>query len=152
MNKRGASRLVNTIILIAFIIALIIIAILWAKNYLEELAYKRGEIAKKQIECKAVDLSIYDIDQQGFGKLSITLNNKGTRDINKLSFRIKGDVMQVNNTIQTLNSSRMEVFIIPYVQSDVGAVKEIEVIPWIRIVPGKYIPCSEKTVIREYWA
>jgi hypothetical protein len=153
MNKKGASKFVNTIILIAFIIALLIIVFLWGKNYLEELAQKRGAIAKKELECQDVKLSIYDFAQTGPGSLSITLENKGTKQLYKFTFRIIGSrkiqPIEITNLDARLGTSQIKKFEdIAFIESDIGELQKVEVIPWLRVVARKYIPCTKQKVTR----
>ena len=151
MKKKGASKLVNTVLLVAFIVALLLIVFLWGKNYMEELAQKKGETAKKELECGEVIFSIYDFAQTGPGELSITLENKGTRDIYKSTFRIIGSkkTQPIELKGTGLEVSQMKKFEnLEFVESDVGELQEIEAIPWLRVAAGKYIPCTKQKVTR----
>lgn len=153
MKKKGASKLVNTVLLIAFIVALLLIVFLWGKNYMEELAQKRGTIAKKELECNDVKLSIYDFTQTSPGKISITLENKGTKTIHKLTFRAIGSKkiqpIKLNDAYASLGASQMEKFEnLEFVESDVGILQKIEAVPWLKVVDGTYIPCTSQKVTR----
>lgn len=150
MNKKGASKFINTVLLVVFVIALLIIVFLWSKNYLEELAQKRGAIAKKELECQDAEVSIYDFAQTGPGNLSITMENKGTKKIYKFTIRVIGtkDTQSIEK-IGVLDSSEMKKFEnLIFVEEEVGEIQKIEVIPWLKVAAGKYIPCKKQKVGR----
>ena len=153
MNKKGASKFVNTVLLIAFIVSLLIIIFLWGKTYIEELAQKRGAIAEKELECQDVKISIYSFAQTGPGKLSITLENKGIKVLHKFTLRIIGSKktqsIELKGIDARLDISQIKKFEnLEFVESDVGEIKKIEAIPWLKVAPEKYIPCAKQKVIR----
>jgi len=154
MDRKGASKLVNTVLLIAFVIALLIIVFLWGKGYMEELAQKRGLIAKKELECQDVELFFYDFIQTGPGNLSIILENKGKKDVHKLMFRIIGEKkvqpIEISGGDAFLGKSQIRKYDgLIFVESDIGKLEKVEAIPWLKVTISKYIPCTDKKIARE---
>jgi len=83
--------MIATILLIGFVIAVILLVILWGKNYIEELAEKRGLLAEKQQECTKVQLEVVKACWRGT-EANIVIRNKVDLPIHKFVFRPVGKV------------------------------------------------------------
>jgi len=57
-EKRGVSPLIATIILIGFVVAILVIVIVWARNTMVEKAKKEGELNEIKIKCTDVAIEV----------------------------------------------------------------------------------------------
>lgn len=145
-NKKAISPLIATILLIGLTVTIIVIAILWGKNYIEELAAKRGAIAEKEKECQ--DIKITTLKQtRTAGTLNIVIKNEADFKINRFTFRINGKStdVQVDNTV--LNKLEVKEYVVTFAEDVVGPnINNIEIIPYLKVGYATYVPCSDKAI------
>jgi len=139
--KRGISPLIATVLLVGFVIALILLIMLWGKNYIEELAAKRGAMALKQQECQTVEMNIRSAGYLG-NNATLTIENKKDKPIDKFIFRGitptgSSDVIESYIKIGGLEIKQYEI------EFGTG-VEKVDVIPSLKAGKDRYVPCTDK--------
>lgn len=145
-NKRGISPLISTVLLVGFVVALLIIVMLWGKSYVQEIMQKRGALAEKQSECIDVKISVTSLTTNP-NLFRIVITNEKDRDIGKFTFRVMGDKDEVSESFTELESLAVKEYEVPFSEDTVGAVKSVDIIPWLKVVRGHYVPCSKQHII-----
>ncbi|MFH1210470.1 MAG: archaellin/type IV pilin N-terminal domain-containing protein [archaeon] len=148
-KKRGISPLIATVLLIGFVIALILIVVLWGKNYIEELAAKRGALAQKQQECQIIDVTVKSISQPTGNQITIIVENLKDKPIDKFVFRglTEGDESDVVENFERLAGLEIKSYDITFGMGfGTGGIKKIDIIPELKAGKNKYVPCSDKHV------
>jgi flagellin-like protein len=149
IKKRGISPLIATVLLIGFVVALALIVLLWGKNYIEELAAKRGMIAQKQQECQMVEFTVKSIAEPSGSKVAMVVENSKDKTIDKFIFRgltakSKSDVVEEIDRLGGLEIKQYQPeFTIGFGS---GGIEKIEIIPALKAGGSKYVPCSDKHV------
>ncbi len=142
-KKRGISPLIATVLLIGFVVALILLVMLWGKNYIEELAAKRGALALKQNECQAVEINVKSAQYEGT-KATLVIENQKDIPIDKFVFRgiikDKSQVVENYNRLGGLEASQYEA------DFGTGGIEKVDIIPLLKAGRGKYVPCSDKHI------
>ena len=146
MRKKGISPLIATVLLIAFVIAIVVLIILWGKHYIEEKAAKQGKLAEKQLECERVQITIVKATRTG-GTLSIGIKNLKDIPIGKFTFRIEGEKTEVIESKEKLNGLEVKEYQVEFTEDVIKNVDKINVIPWLKVATGYYVPCSNKHVV-----
>jgi len=144
--KRGESQQVSTVLLISIAVFLIILVAIWAKGFIEELAQKRERLAEKKLDCQSIDISVIDAYQQG-DVAFVVVKNLEREKVEKFSFRITGDETETRENYTILGPSEVRPYSVSFDETFVKTIKEIEVVPWIRVAGAVFIPCSDKHVI-----
>lgn len=147
IGKKGISPMIATILLIGFVIAIILLVLLWGKNYIEELAEKRGLLAEKQQECTKIDLEVPKACWRGT-TAEVVIKNKANVPIHKFVFRAVGAVgepVEKYGTQWKLGGLETKSYDLEF-SSDVGVISNIDIIPHLRVALGHYVPCSKQTV------
>ena len=161
-NAKGISPLLATVLLVGMTVAIIVIAILWGRSYIEEMAAKRGAIAEKQAECQNVDFTaVKEEPKCGLGvsdcQIDITLKNQGSVSIDKFTARViskdgkAGVAVELKEALPSLGVAPYSVPVsselIPLGTTDITKIlSKVEVIPSIRVAQGQYVPCSGKKI------
>lgn len=145
MQKKGISPQIATVLLVAFVIALVVMVFLWGKNYIQEKVEKEGKLAEKQLECENLRFEVVNAYQQG-NNMVITLKNEIEREISKFTFRIIGDKIEVVESYDKLDNLTIKQYILEFQEDIVVAPKSVGIIPWLKIVHGYYVPCSKKSI------
>ena len=144
--------MIATILLIGFVIAVILLVILWGKNYIEELAEKRGLLAEKQQECTKVKLEVVKACWRGTNA-TIVIRNQADLTIHKFVFRPVGKVgepVEKSGADGKLGGLETKSYDFEF-STDVGIVNNIDIIPYLRVALGHYVPCSkQKVTVRLY--
>ncbi|MDD5331842.1 MAG: hypothetical protein PHE43_03415 [Candidatus Nanoarchaeia archaeon] len=144
INKKGISPLIATILLVGFAIAVLAIAFLWARGYIEEKAAKEGKLAEKQFECEDIEFTITSIQVTG-SSVRVALKNLKDKNIDKLTFRIEGDSKSdLRNEYVSLEGLEVKPYEVEFDSSKINDPTKVSVIPWINVAPGYYLPCSNK--------
>ena len=144
INKKGISPLIATVLLIGFVIAVILLIVLWGKNYIEELAEKRGALAEKQQECLQVELDVLKACWAGT-EADIVVRNKADVPIHKFVFRAIGKTGEPVEVREPLGGLETKSYNFQF-STDVGVVNNIEIIPHLKVALGHYVPCSKQSV------
>jgi archaellum component FlaF (FlaF/FlaG flagellin family) len=146
LNKKGISNQVATVLLIGFVIALLVIVFLWGKNYIQERAEKQGKLAEKQLDCENLKIEVVNVFQQG-NTLKITLKNTKEQKIEKFIFRVigTGDVFSTES-FDVLESLSIKQYTFDYPEDQVSQVTNVDIIPWLRVARGYFVPCSQKHI------
>ena len=156
INKKGISPMIATVLLIGFVIALMLLIILWGKDYIEELAEKRGALAEKQHECTNIQLDIVKACWRG-SEAEVVIRNKADNPVHKFVFRavgsigepverygrMCGDDKKQDCKLGSLETKEYKNLVF---SSDVGKIKNIDIIPHIRVAFGHYVPCSKQKI------
>lgn len=145
-NKKAVSSFVATILLVAFVIAVILMVILWGKTYILERAEKEGLLAEKQLDCGNLDITIVNAYQQGDNAI-ITIKNLKDMPINKFTFRLIGQETDVKESFEPLLGLEVKQYIIELTADEVKNLDKIDVIPWLKVAQGYFVPCSSKHII-----
>lgn len=145
-KKRGISPLIATVLLIGFVIALLLLAILWGKGYIEELAQKRGLLAEKQQQCQNIEITAIKAERRG-GDIEVVLKNKKETTVNKFIFRVVGkENGEAFESSQHLNSLEVKSYTVTFAETDIKEVTSLDVIPHLQVAPGHYVPCSKQSI------
>ena len=144
MEKKGESQHIATVLLVAFIIAILIVVFLWGRNYIQERAEKEGKLAEKQLECEGLGIEIINAYQQG-SKVIVTLKNTKEREVGKFIFRIIGDEIEIIESFDKLDSLSIKQYQLEFTEN-VGTPSRVNIIPWLKVVRGYYVPCSHKNI------
>ncbi len=145
-DKRAISSFVATVLLIAFVIALILLVILWGRAYILERAEKEGALAEKQLECGNLDITIVNAFQQGNNAL-ITIKNLKDSLINKFTFRLIGQETDVKESFEPLSGLEIKQYTIELTADEIKNLDKLDIIPWLKVAPGYFVPCSNKHII-----
>jgi|TARA_Y100000310_G_scaffold38954_1_gene36542 hypothetical protein len=145
-DKKAISSFVATVLLIAFVVALILIVILWGRTYILERAEKEGALSEKQLECGNLDITIVNAQQQG-DKALITIKNLKDSTIDKFTFRLIGAETDVKESFDKLLGLEVKQYALSLVEDEVKSLDEIDVIPWLKVVRGYFVPCSTKHIV-----
>jgi len=146
MRKKGISPQIATVLLIAFVIAIVVLIILWGKHYIEERAAKQGKLAEKQLECERVQITIVKATRTG-GTLSIGIKNLKDIPIGKFTFRIEGEKTEVIESKEKLNGLEVREYQVEFTEDVIKSVDKVDIIPWLKVATGYYVPCSNKHVV-----
>lgn len=144
-NKKAVSPQLATVLLIAFVIAIVILIILWGKHYIEERAAKQGKLAEKQLECESVQITIVKATRTA-GVLTIGIKNMRDIDIEKFTFRIIGENTEVVENRIKLRGLEIKEYNVGFTEDIVREVDKVDIIPWLKVATGYYVPCSTKHV------
>lgn len=144
-NKKGISPMVATILLIGFVIAIILLVFLWGKNYIEELAEKRGLLAEKQQECTRVSLGVVKACWSG-GSGEIVIKNQADIPIHKFVFSAVGAAGEPSEVTSKLGGLETKSYPFTYDEASVGVPNNVDIIPHLRVAIGHYVPCSKQKV------
>ncbi|MDD5178622.1 MAG: hypothetical protein PHT54_05090 [Candidatus Nanoarchaeia archaeon] len=145
LNKKGISPLIATILLIGLVIVVLLIAFVWAKNYVEERAAKEGVLAEKKLECENIGFTVTGAQDSG-SSVRLVLKNLKDKDIEKFTFRMEGKKTGLEQNYETLEGLEIKPYQVEYDSSSVSDINKVGVIPWLKVVPGYYVPCSGKVV------
>lgn len=144
MKKRGISPLIATVLLIGFVVALLIIVMLWGRGYIEEVKQKEGTTALQKLSCSTdIGIDVTNINIAG-NNLDITIENRKEK-IDAFTFRCteqSGNVKLVNldNGLDAYSSGSFTI-------ACLSTTKQVDVIPKLRIGKDVYEPCSDQHVI-----
>lgn len=144
-TKRGISPLIATVILVGFVVSLVLIAMLWGKNYIEELAAKRGTLAEKQYACQNVEITAKSATIAG-AQAKIVITNQKDQQVDKIIFvGMKGqESAQPVERYGTLDALEITEYEVGF---DSGGVEKVKVIPAIKAGKNKYVTCSDKNIV-----
>ena len=153
INKKGISPMVATILLIAFVVAIILLILLWGKNYIEELAEKRGLLAEKKQECTKLKLDVVKACRQGSPEdpgvhvtiANIVLRNEVDIPIHKFIFTA-GDSEPIEKYGTEWKLGGLETKSYPNLEFTPAGINYIDVIPHLRVALGHYVPCSDQKI------
>ena len=145
-NKRAASSFVATILLIAFVIAIILMVILWGRTYILERAEKEGLLAEKQLDCGNLDITIVNAYQQGENAFIVIKNLKDLQ-INKFTFRLIGQEADIKESFEPLLGLEVKQYILELTEDEVKNLDKIDVIPWLKVAQGYFVPCSNNHIV-----
>lgn len=155
MKKRktkGVSPLVATVILAGFTVSLVALTILWSQGYLEERAQKEDKLSTTKMGCEEIKIGINEVYPGGDGsELHITIENKGSKDIDSFAMRITDSATESFEYRQALASLQSRDFVLGSNEFDATAVGDLSkatvtVIPMLKAGKGVYIPCSGKSL------
>lgn len=92
LKKRGISPLIATVLLIGFVVAISLLAMLWGRTLVKEQIEKRAPISQQKLECQT-DIEI-DVVEACYGNpvgaVNVKAENKRSNYIN-IKGRIDGD-------------------------------------------------------------
>jgi len=143
-KKKGISPLIATVLLIGFVVALVMLVMLWGKNYIEELAAKRGALAQKQNECQSVEIGVKSAQLQGT-VATLVIENQKDIAIDKFVFRgMIGDDSQVVENYIKLGSLEVSQYEVDF---GTGGIEKVDIIPSLKAGKDKYVPCSDKHIV-----
>ncbi len=140
--------MIATVLLIAFIVAVVVLIILWGKGYIEELAEKRGALAEKQQECTKIKLDVVKACWRG-NNADIVIRSQANIPIHKFIFRAVGNIGEPVErfgrewrlgALETKEYSNIDF------STDVGLIKKIDIIPHLQVALGHYVPCSKQKI------
>lgn len=143
LGKKGISQQVALVLLVGLTIALLVLAFLWGKHYLEERAIKQGKIAEAKLECESIDISITQAYQQGPNAVIVVKNKKDIK-IPKLTFRFEGVDIDPRETFEVLNNLEVKKYKLLFGEGDINKLEKITVVPWLKVAFGYYIPCNKQ--------
>jgi len=139
-KKKGISPLIATVLLISFTVVLIVLVVIWGKNYIAEKAEKEGTLSQLRLKCVS-DVRIKVVDVR---KDAVDLENLGSVDIESFNFRAKVDgKIEPDNGLDGLPVGKTETFYF-----DDQAI-EVDIIPQLR-PDGRgapRIPCTDQHVV-----
>lgn len=145
MQKRGESQQIATILLVAFVITMLIIVFLWGRNYIQEKIEKEGKLAEKQLECESIEFEVVNAYYQG-SRIISTLKNEKERGIDKFTFRIIGNEVEAIESYSKLDNLTIKQYELRFQEEKIGIPAGINIIPWLKVARGYYIPCSKKNI------
>ncbi|MBI2663433.1 hypothetical protein HYX15_02780 [Candidatus Woesearchaeota archaeon] len=145
-NKKAVSSFVATVLLVAFVVALVLLVMLWGRTYILERAAKEGALSEKQLECENLDITVVNAFQQGDNTL-VTIKNQKDVLINKFTFRLTGQETDVKESFEALSGLEIKQYTLQLTSDEVKGLDKIDVIPWLKVAPGYFVPCSKKHVL-----
>ena len=157
ISKKGISPMIATVLLIGFIISIILLILLWGKDYIEELAEKKGALAEKQQECTKIDLTVVKACwwgscegvPDGHSCAEIVIRNKANTPVHKFVFRAvgsSGEPAEKFGKDWTLGGLETKSYDKLPFSSDIGKINNIDIIPHLRVAFGHYVPCSKQKI------
>lgn len=146
LSKKGISPIVATVLLIGFIVAIILLVFLWGKNYIEELAEKRGLLAEKEQECINIKLEVVKACWEGNQITDLVIRNNANIPIHKFAFRVvgkeEGEPIEVTEKLGEFETKSYKGSFSIEVTKD----EKVDIIPYLRVALGHYIPCSKQKI------
>lgn len=137
--------MIATILLIGFVISIMLLVFLWGKNYIEELAEKRGLLAEKQQLCTRVSLGVVKACWSG-GSGEIVIKNQADIPIHKFVFSVVGAAGEPSEVTSKLGGLETKPYAFTYDEASVGIPNNVDIIPHLRVAIGHYVPCSKQKV------
>ncbi|MFH0936065.1 MAG: archaellin/type IV pilin N-terminal domain-containing protein [Candidatus Woesearchaeota archaeon] len=144
MKKRGVSPLIATVLLVGFVVALLVIVMLWGRGYIEEIKQKEGTVAEQKLSC-ATDIAIDITGINVIGNnLDISIENQREK-IDAFTFRCTEESgnIKIVNLDSSLDAYSNNKFLI----ACLSTTKQVDVIPKLKIGKNIYEPCSAQHVI-----
>lgn len=145
MMKKGISPLIATVLLIGLVVSLVTVVTLWGRQYIMEKANKEGKLSEKKLLCNSIQINIvnsYQIGNKGY----ITIKNTKDTKIGKFTFRIEGQKTEPKESFDALDSLAVKQYNMTFTEDEIKLLDKIDVIPWLKVAPGYYIPCSEQHI------
>jgi hypothetical protein len=144
-SKKATSNFVASVLLVTFVVVIIVIVSLWGRNYVLERAEKEGALSEKQLECTDIAIKVESLNIQGDNAL-IVIKNLADTKISKLSFRLEGIDSGVTESFEALSDLAVKEYTIELTPPEALSLDKIEVIPWLKVAEGYFVPCSNKKV------
>ena len=144
--KKGISPLIATILLIGLTVSLVTLTVLWGRQYIIEKASKEGKLSEKKLLCGTIQLNIvnsYQIGNKGY----ITIKNLKDLKVNKFTFRLQGEKTELKESFDILDALAVKQYELSFTEDELKKLDKIDVIAWLKVAPGYYIPCSEQHII-----
>ena len=136
MNKRGASPLIATTILVTIVVIAVSIFTFWGKGYIKDVREKAGVDIEK-LNCNSIQLSVTDIGG------SVSVANNGP-DLSGVAVHVFGDGEPYSTVYpQHIQSGSSKLF--PYTNvPGVTDIRKVNVIPLLGA--GINRPCSDQRI------
>lgn len=144
ISKKGISPMVATVLLVGFVVAIIILIFLWGKNYIEELAEKRGLLAEKQQECTQIQLEVMKACWAGDTVSELVIRNNANVPIHKFIFTAVGGTGEPVERTDKLGGLETKSY--KDLKFSIADIKSIDIVPNLRVALGHYVPCSKQKI------
>lgn len=144
--KRGMSQTVANILLVGLVIALLVLVFLWGKHYMQEKAAKEGKLSESKLKCQNIDFRVNNAYQKA-SEAYITIENKGNFRVSRFTFRLYREDIGPKESLEKLGEFEIRQYVIPFAEDELKKLDKIEVIPWVQVIRGYSIPCSEKKIV-----
>ena len=147
ISKKGIDEKVATILLVAFIIALLIMGFLWGKQLIKQRVSKETALSEKKFQCPDLAITVKEAVRT-MNTVLITVENQKDAKIEKLTFGIVSDGKTVPiESFDVLNGLELKKYEINIEATGISNAENIDVIPWIKVAKGNFVPCSEQHVL-----
>ncbi len=142
--KRGISPLIATVLLIGFTIAVILLVMLWGKNYIEELAAKKGALAEKQQECQNVEIGVRSASMEAGQNMVAIIENKKDKAVDKFIFKgLTDDNSEIVESFDKLGGLEIKEY---QARFGMNGINKVSIIPSLKAGKNKYVACTDKYV------
>ena len=145
MDKRGISAIIAIAVLIGFVI--VTGGIVWI--YIQKFSSERLEEVGSSEACSELNIEIleacYSVVNTGDDSIKVRIESKSSRIVDKgFLIRIFGDGEELipSTPFTELQGFNIEDVVVFYDDSEVGAVKKVEVIPKVKLEDGRQLVCS----------
>jgi len=96
MNKRGISPLIATVLIIGFTVALAAVIMTWGQSFSKSMSESTEETTNVQLTCTRDVVFVLDTVCSDTGKLRLTVENNGNKNLDEITARIKVDATTVD--------------------------------------------------------
>jgi len=149
VDKKGISPLIATVLLIGFVVAIMVLVFLWGKNYIEELAQKRGLLAEKEQQCTQVKLEVLRACWSGRTVSELVIRNNANLPIHKFVFTAvgsEGQPVERTGADGKLGALETKTYAINEGELAVEDIQGVNIIPHLRVAIGRYVPCTKQKI------
>ena len=147
ISKKGIDEKIATILLVAFIIALLVIAFLWGSKFIKQRASKELQISEKKFQCNDILITARDAAQT-INTVQLLVENKKDRKIGKFAFRvISNDKAVPIDSYDVLNGLEIKNYELNLENTGIETADSIDIIPYIKIAKSNFVPCSDQHAV-----
>ena len=151
LKKRGISPLIATVLLIGFVVAISLLAMLWGRTLVKEQIEKRAPISQQKLECQ-IDIEV-DVTEACYGNpinvVNVKMENKRSNYLTGIKGRIEGSVgVQVilgNSPLYEYETRNLQ---FQYDDTLVGVPSTIQLMPMIYDEDsGVAVTCDQQNIM-----
>jgi len=151
--KKGMNPLIATVLLIGFVLAVIVLIVLWGQGLLTSTIQKTGDTSAGKLSCQFdIDLEIHkaECSSENDGQIIVDAQSLISKDIPNLRARIVGSTgISTSFSGRKLPSFTRDTFISfaydPNPTSGVGIPETIEIIPMVSTSAG-LVSCDTQSI------
>ena len=75
------------------------------------------------------------------------IKNAKDVSIGKFTFRVMGQETEPAESYEIIKGLEIKPYEVPFPEDIIGKIEEVDVIPWLRVARGNYVPCSNQHLV-----